>query len=288
MQAQSSPLMGRVNRLIWTQRIPNTESSNSLAVGYFNDDKVPDFFTFVSKGEWPNNVGSFQIMFNGIDGSIGFKDSIGCTGFSSPVVYDLNSDGIDEAIISINEFDCNKGFVTEAIQEIENKVVAINFRDRTLQAIDQARGFKNIFSTPWLGDLDADGYLDLVYCQYFSRGGLLVFLGMRTKRVETPIKINKIPTMGCIHGNTRHWSISHRSVRQFHFMWVSIKRAPKLFGALKTKLLGLINYRHPTRLCQPEYQDLSCQLPYLSAFLVCSLLGSFSFLGICPPVRLPG
>ena len=198
---------GKSEKLIWTQKVPNTESSNSFAVGYFNEDKVPDFFTFVSKGEWPNNVGSFQIMLNGIDGSIGFKDSIGCTGFSSPVVYDLNSDGVDEAIISINEFDCNKGFVTEAIEEIENKVVAINFRDRTLQAIDQARGFKNIFSTPWLGDLDADGYLDLVYCQYFSRGGLLVFLGMRAKRVETPIKINKVPTVGCLHGNTRHWYI---------------------------------------------------------------------------------
>jgi len=191
---------GKSEQLIWTQKIPDTESSNSLAVGYFNDDKVPDFFTFVSKGEWPNNVGSFQIMFNGIDGSIGFKDSIGCTGFSSPVVYDLNNDGVDEAIISINEFDCNKGFVTEAILEIENKVVAINFRDRSLQPIDQSRGFKNIFSTPWLGDLDADGYLDLVYCQYFSRGGLLVFLGMRTKRVETPIKINKVPTWGAYMG----------------------------------------------------------------------------------------
>ncbi len=120
-------------------------------------------------------------MLNGIDGRIGYKDSIGCTGFSSPVVYDLNSDGMDEAIISINEFDCNKGFVTEAIEEIENKVIAINFSNRTLQIIDQSKGLKISFQHPWLGDMDANGYLDLVYCQYFSRGGLLVFPGYARK-----------------------------------------------------------------------------------------------------------
>jgi outer membrane protein assembly factor BamB len=192
---------GRNSELIWKTKIPNKESSNSFAVGYFNQDDVPDFFTFVSKGEWPNNTGSLQIMLNGIDGRIGFIDSVGCTGFSSPVIYDLNKDGIDEAIISINEFDCNKGFVTEAIQEIENKVLVLNFKTGTAQTIDQAKGFKNIFSTPWLGDLDGNGYLDLIYCQYFSRGGLLAFLGMRIKRVELPIEIDGQELWGAYMGS---------------------------------------------------------------------------------------
>lgn len=195
-----SAIDGKTDQVIWTQKIVNTESSNSMSVGYFNDDDTPDFFTFVSKGEWPNNNGSLQVLLNGLDGSIEFKDSIGCTGFSSPVVYDLDGDGRDEAIISINEFDCNQGFVTETIDEIENKLIALNFRDNTRQMIDQAKGFKNIFSTPWLGDLDGNGYVDLVYSQYFSRGGLLVFLGMRTKRVETPIKIRKKVLWGAYMG----------------------------------------------------------------------------------------
>ena len=195
-----SAIDGRSHELIWKQKVAATESSNSMAVGYFNDDDVPDFFTFVSKGEWPNNTGSLQIMLNGKDGSIGFRDSVGCTGFSSPVVYDLNNDGMDEAIISINEFDCNKGFVTEAIDKIENKVIAINFRNKTSQIIDQSQGFKNIFSTPWLGDLDRNGYLDVFYCQYFSRGGLLTFLGMRAKRVETPVKVRKQAIWGAYMG----------------------------------------------------------------------------------------
>ena len=92
--------------------------------------------------------------------------AIGCTGFSSPVVYDLDGDGVDEAIISVNDFDCSLGFTGQSPREMENRLSAINFKKRTIQTIDQQKGFKNIFSTPWIGDLDDDGYLDLIHCPY--------------------------------------------------------------------------------------------------------------------------
>jgi outer membrane protein assembly factor BamB len=180
---------GKNGNLLWKNHIPGSESSNSFAVGYFNNDNVPDFFTFVSKGEWPNSTGSLQIMLDGKDGRIAFMDSIGCTGFSSPVVYDIDYDGIDEAIISINEYDCAVGFTGKTPRVIENKLIAINFKARSIQTIDQTKGFKNIFSTPWIGDLDDDGYLDIVHCQYFHTMDLLSFLGMRIKRIATPIKM---------------------------------------------------------------------------------------------------
>src|SRR5690606_39173954 len=80
---------GATRQMLWQQSVPDTESSNSLAAGYFTDDEVPDFFTFVSRGQWPNNTGTLQVMIDGRDGTIAFMDSLGCTGFSSPVVYDL-------------------------------------------------------------------------------------------------------------------------------------------------------------------------------------------------------
>jgi len=192
---------GKSYTQLWKQKVKNTESSNSFAVGYFTDDDVPDFFTFVSKGEWPNNTGSLQVMLDGKTGAIAYMDSIGCTGFSSPVVYDLDNDGTDEALISINEFDCTQGFTSKAIQEIENKLIAVNFKKRSTQIIDQAVGYKNIFSTPWIGDLDDDGYLDIVNCQYYSVGGLLSFLGTSIKRIETPIKIKKQVRWGAYMGS---------------------------------------------------------------------------------------
>lgn len=194
---------GKDQHTLWRQTIPDTECSNSFAVGFFNGDSTPDFFTFVSQGEWPNNTGSIQVMINGANGAIEYRDSFGCTGFSSPVACDLNHDGVDEAIVSVNLFDCSKGFVTEAIDEITNSVVAINFKTGRHQIIEEQRSFKNIFSTPWIGDIDGNGYLDVVYSSFYSRGGLLAFLGMRTKRVELPVKIRKKILWGEYMGSRR-------------------------------------------------------------------------------------
>jgi hypothetical protein len=192
---------GMSYKILWEQTIPNTECSNSLAVGHFTDDDVPDFFTFVSKGEWPNSTGSLQVMVDGSNGSIAYVDSMGCTGFSSPVVYDIDYDGRDEAIISVNEFDCSAGFTGNAPVAIENKLIAVDFKSRSLRIIDQSRGFKNIFSTPWIGDLDGDGYLDVVHCQYYHRSVLLSFLGMRVKRIDTPIRMEGELNWGAYMGS---------------------------------------------------------------------------------------
>ncbi len=195
---------GKNQDLLWQQHIQNTESSNSFAVGYFTDDEVPDFFTFVSEGQWPHSTGSIQIMLDGSNGRVVYMDSMGCTGFSSPVVYDLNRDGQDEAILSINEFDCAVGFAGKAPSVMENKLIAIDFSKGSVNTIDQSPGFKNIFSTPWIGDLDEDGYLDIIYCQYYHRGDLLLFLGMRIRRISTPIRVRDAVRWGAYmgsHGN---------------------------------------------------------------------------------------
>lgn len=195
---------GKEQKTIWQQQIKNTESSNSFAVGFFTADDVPDFFTFVSKGMWPNSAGSLQVMLDGKDGRIAYIDSIGCTGFSSPVVYDLNNDGWDEAIISVNEFDCSLGFAGKSPLIMENKLIAIDFLKNSISTIDQSPGFKNIFSTPWIGDLDDDGYLDIVHCQYYHHSDLLLFLGMRVKRIDTPVRVRKKILWDSYMGNYRN------------------------------------------------------------------------------------
>jgi outer membrane protein assembly factor BamB len=186
---------------IWKRTIPGTESSNSFAVGQFTDDDVLDVFTFVSKGVWPDNKGSVQVMIDGKTGDIAYLDSIGCTGFSSPVAYDLNKDGIDEVIISINEYDCNRNLAENTSFPVENKLLIIDFEAGATHTLDQTQGFKNIFSTPWIGDIDRDGYLDLVHCQYFSHSDVLSFLGMRVKRIDLPIKMREPPVWGAFMGS---------------------------------------------------------------------------------------
>ncbi len=189
---------------LWERVIPNTESSNSFAVGHFDDDDIPDFFTFVSKGQWPNSTGTLQVLMSGKDGKILFTDSIGCTGFSSPVVYDLNDDGIDEAILAVNEYDCALGYAGKSPRKIMTRLIAIDFKTKEVAPIDEQQGFKNIFSTPWIGDIDGDSYLDIINCQYYNPpppGELVSFLGMKIKRISTPIRIKRPVLWGAYRGS---------------------------------------------------------------------------------------
>jgi hypothetical protein len=103
----------------------------------------------------------------------------------------LNDDGRDEAIISINNFDCSLGYALKSPRIMENKLIAIDFANKSVDTLDKAQRFKNIFSTPWIGDMDNDGYLDIIYCQYFHHSDLVAFLGMRIKRIDMPVKIKK-------------------------------------------------------------------------------------------------
>ncbi len=195
---------GKDQKIRWQRMIDNTESSNSFAVGYFTGDNVPDFFTFVSKGAWPNSTGSLQIMIDGKNGDLVYSDSIGCTGFSSPVVYDLDGDGYDEAILSVNEYDCSLGYAGKSPSRMETRLISIDFKRKSVKTIDQMTDFKNIFSTPWIGDMDYDGYLDIVHCQYYNPpppGELVSFLGMSIKRIATPIRIRKPVLWGAYRGS---------------------------------------------------------------------------------------
>ena len=212
-----SAIDGTSLKNIWQFKMPNTESSNGLAIGKFTkDDDIPDIFTFVSEGQWPWNTKFFQIMLNGRTGKLEYIDSIGCPAISSPVVYDLNNDEIDEVVISLNLFDC-KGFTDGAPKSMLSKLIAINFKDKEIIPIDQNDNFKNIFTTPLLADMDSDGFLDITHVNYPHSENLdiLFFSGMNIKRIRTPTKIRKsikwgliwgAMAMGCI-GNTRYRNV---------------------------------------------------------------------------------
>ena len=106
---------GKDQKLLWQRNIPATESlAIVLPWAYFTDDEVPDFFTFVSKGAWPSNTGTLQLLIDGKDGHVAYQNSLGCSGFSSPVAYDLNGDGRDEVILSINEYDCTRNITDQS------------------------------------------------------------------------------------------------------------------------------------------------------------------------------
>lgn len=177
---------------IWMHDFPSMETSNGISVGYFDGDRIPDVFTMMNRGIWPNYTYSKQVMLNGKTGQLMYQDSIGCFNLTSAAVVDLQNDGVDEVIISYNDYACEVEFEEgyDSPEVISNQIVAINFQTGMMIPIDNSDGFRNIFSSPWIGDLDSDGYLDLVYCQNYNPRNIFKYAGMRVKRVSTSQKIS--------------------------------------------------------------------------------------------------
>ena len=189
---------GATYKPIWSIKVQETEAYSSIAPGYFTgNDDIPDFFTSYAVGQWPDLGWSRQLMVDGATGKIAFQDSLGSYQTSTPVVIDLNEDGIDEALLNVN---------VEAYDQLNNKtfhniVLVVNFKgNEVLQVWDSHPG-SNIASTPWIGDLDNDGLLDIVYCHGTNVKKTYNFTGVQVNRIATGLPIKAPIRWGAYMGN---------------------------------------------------------------------------------------
>ncbi|MEO0470896.1 MAG: PQQ-binding-like beta-propeller repeat protein [Bacteroidota bacterium] len=173
---------GQTDSVLWQFQIKNSELNNSPAPGYFNADSIPDVFTYFSLGKWPENNGAVQVVLDGRDGSLIARKNIGCSGFSSPVVLDGNGDGRDEVIWSVNEYNCTGIYLANGKHRLLHWDVAVD----SISEILPSQKLKNVGSTPWMGDLDGNGKLDIVYCLQANAVKVYEYFGIRLGRLETP------------------------------------------------------------------------------------------------------
>jgi outer membrane protein assembly factor BamB len=182
---------------LWQMKLPNTESYGSMAVGQFNEDMVPDFFVSFAQGVWPELSWTKQAMVNGVNGTIEYLDSLGYYQTSSPIVVDLTGDGIDEVILSVDY---------QILDSLNRKsfystLYAIEFTaNQAISMVDGLPGH-NVSSTPWIGDMDADGYLDIIYCHGTNAYHTYTFDGLRINRLKTTIPISKPIKWGSYMGS---------------------------------------------------------------------------------------
>ncbi len=166
--------------------MPNTEAYCSVAPGYFTGgDRVPDFFVSYAVGHWPDFGWSRQFMVNGATGKIAYLDSLGSYQTSTPVVIDLNGDGIDEAILNVN---------SEVYDDVNNPsfnniLVIVDFKANDFRQFGDGNPGSNLASTPWIGDVDHNGFLDIVYCHGTSTKKTYSFDGIQVNRISTDIPI---------------------------------------------------------------------------------------------------
>lgn len=175
---------------VWTRTIPGTESSAEPVIGNFTGgDHVPDVFAVLFKGSLTSYTDFYQVMLDGVDGSIQFMDSLGTLHFASANAVDLNNDGRDEALISVNYF--SNGY-------FHHKLQTIDFQNNQIGQIHEDQAGVNIGSTPLITDLDNDGFLDIIYVVKRDSINPMGWKGIYVHRFETN---SIIPNSGIAWGS---------------------------------------------------------------------------------------
>jgi len=189
---------GKTYKPIWSVKVPETEAYSSVAPGYFTgNDDIPDFFATYAVGQWPDLGWSRQLMVDGATGKIAYEDSLGSYQTSTPVVIDLDEDGIDEALLNVN---------IQAYDQLNNAtfqniMLVVNFKGNEVLQVWGSQPGSNIASTPWIGDLDNDGLLDIVYCHGTNVKKTYSFKGLQVNRIATGLPLKTEIRWGAYMGN---------------------------------------------------------------------------------------
>ena len=173
----------------WTYQLPGTESSAEPVLGNFTGNISPDVFLVLFKGIAPSYTDFYQVMLDGTNGAEMFKDSLGSMHYASANAVDLNNDGRDEALISLNYFENN---------HFKNRLQKIDFQNNTIQQINTTKAGVNIGSTPLITDLDNDNQLDIVYLVKKDSINPVGWKGVYATRHETT---SIIPNAGIAWGS---------------------------------------------------------------------------------------
>jgi outer membrane protein assembly factor BamB len=188
---------GVTKERIWETVMPDTEAYTSIAPGYFNNDSTLDFFLSVAQGVWPKLDWTRQYMVNGRNGIIEFEDSLGFYQTITPVVADFDEDGLDEALVVVDY-----QVVDEYYRKFfYNMLLVVDFTSNELIDLGINHEGHNMASTPWIGDMDGDGFMDIIFSHATNIKKTYAFDGMQINKVVTSIPIKKEIRWGAYMGS---------------------------------------------------------------------------------------
>ncbi len=185
---------GRDNSLLWENSINLGETNASPGIGYFNDDDTPDIYSSYAIGLAPTFLEFTQLMIDGKTGEVLQRDSLGLSQFTSPLVIDFDEDGIDEVVFCINDRDAQEG-------TFNNQILLVDFNDATVDPLTEVIQGTNVNSTPYLGNLDNDGNLDIVFTHNVDNTSFVNANGIFIKKISLSPSDAIIPSWGAYLGN---------------------------------------------------------------------------------------
>ncbi|WP_373523369.1 FG-GAP-like repeat-containing protein [Aquiflexum sp.] len=189
---------GQTKQTLWKVSLPGTEIYSSPAVGYFTNDQNLDVFVNANTGIWPLFSDCTNVMIDGANGKIKYKQQFGSFQSTSPLVLDINGDGVDEIIICENK----SGTDRAGKKLFYNTISVVDFtkKGRKTALLPLLAGH-NTSSTPWMGDLDKDNLLDIVFCHSNNMYHTYAFDGLQINLLKTNIPITKPLKWGAYMGS---------------------------------------------------------------------------------------
>ena len=179
---------GSNNALLWQVDNPGTESSAGPTIGNFIGDATPDVFGVVYKGAAPTFTEFYQILIDGATGNVVWKDSLGSMHYGSSSAVDLDLNGRDEAIVSLNYHNGTS---------FSHQVLSIDFQNDVVTPMSPVEAGVNLATTVLVEDLDNNGFLDFVYGY---RADSLNPMGDKGFYVKCLEGTNAIPPVGIAWG----------------------------------------------------------------------------------------
>lgn len=163
---------GVTDQILWEVDFEGSETYSTPTLGRFDDDDVPDVFAVFLRGVFPDYSTAVRTLVSGRDGTILWQGEAGDFSMAGDVAVDLNGDGIDEIIFSTND--------TTAEEGSQQQLYLLDTKRREARPWGPPLG-ATLPASPWAGDLDADGCLDLVVSRVtgegdLTQGGLTRFL----------------------------------------------------------------------------------------------------------------
>lgn len=164
---------------VWSVSFPGTESSAAPVIGNFTGTLAPDVFGTLYKGVAPSYSDFYQVMIDGATGNLVYKDSLLNMHFASPAAFDSNGDGRDEVLISGSNH----------VGHFRHQMKLIDFQNNTSADYWNSEAGSNIGCTPYVGDLNNDDLIDIVFA--FRKDSLnpMGWKGTFVKRLSTGIPI---------------------------------------------------------------------------------------------------
>ncbi|MES2795588.1 MAG: PQQ-binding-like beta-propeller repeat protein [Bacteroidota bacterium] len=150
---------GQSHKTVWLVKCDSAEVYSQPGLGnFYGNDNIPDVFVSYAKGTYPTYKKTINYLVDGKTGKIVSKSELKRFTYSSPLVADLDQDGIDEIILNTV-----KDYQEHQQEKPYYELTIYNFAKMTEKHLGKKHYGACFASSPWLGDLDKNGKLDVVY-----------------------------------------------------------------------------------------------------------------------------